>query len=165
MPTADGTLGYFAKLLYRDRVMGESMADVPRDPRTLEASIYNHAFDRSFVLSRDGLLYKDVLQLKEPLLNAAITSPLVIRGEARGWYFEGSFPVSLVDWDGKIIAEGSAQAQGDWMTSASVPFTAKLTFTVPADIPYRQATLILRKDNPSGLPENDDAFEIPVTLK
>jgi hypothetical protein len=156
---------YTAKLLYRDREAGQAMADVPRDPRTLGAIVFDHQFDRHFVTSRDGLLYKDVLKVKEPVFNQSVASPLVISGEARGWYFEASFPVELVDWDGRIIAQGPAQAQGDWMTSEFVPFKATLSFTVPDDIPYRRATLILRKDNPSGMPENDDAFEIPVLLK
>ena len=70
----------------------------------------------------------------------------------------------LVDWDGRIIAESFAQAQGEWMTEEYVPFEGKLVFNVPPDAGPQSllGTLILRKDNPSGLPEHDDAFEIPV---
>ncbi|MEK7614829.1 MAG: Gmad2 immunoglobulin-like domain-containing protein, partial [Patescibacteria group bacterium] len=77
-----------------------------------------------------------------------------------GWYFEASFPVELQDKNGNVIAQGPAQAQGDWMTDAYVPFEATLTFTKPAD--GETGTLILRKDNPSGLPEHDDFVKIPV---
>lgn len=48
------------------------------------------------------------------------------------------------------------------MTNNYVPFTAKLTFEAPEG--GGAGTLILRKDNPSGLPENDDEIEIPVTF-
>lgn len=97
-----------------------------------------------------------------------VKSPIIVSGEARGnWYFEASFPVVLVDWDGRIIAEGHAQAEGDWMTTGFVPFTATLTFTKPADTGAQSArgALILKKDNPSGLPKNDASIEIPVKFR
>jgi hypothetical protein len=99
-----------------------------------------------------------------PSVGAAVTSPLLIKGEARGnWFFEASFPVVLVDWDGRIIGEGIAQAEGEWMTEAFVPFEAEIIFQKPE---YNdKGTLILKKENPSGFPQNDDAIEIPVTFK
>lgn len=100
-----------------------------------------------------------------PQTGAQITSPLQIEGEARGfWYFEASFPVVLVDWDGRIIAEGYAEAQTNWMTEAFVPFKAELLFDKPEGDNNRGA-LILRKDNPSGLPEHDDAIEVPIVFQ
>ena len=105
--------------------------------------------------------YKDLIILDYPQPETIITSPLIITGQARGpWYFEASFPVVLTDWDGLIIAQGIATAQSDWMTEDYVPFKAELTFAQPD---YgRSGSLILQKDNPSGLPENDDALEITV---
>lgn len=95
--------------------------------------------------------------------NQEISSPLKITGEARGWYFEGSFPVMLTDWDGRIIAQGVAIAKGEWMTTEFVPFEASLEFNKPE---YKNnGFLILKKDNPSGLPQNDAAYEIPVKYK
>ncbi len=96
-----------------------------------------------------------------------IGSPLKLEGQARGyWFFEGSFPVVLTNWDGLIIAEGFATAEGDWMTEEFVPFKGELTYTSPykAGDPdfIKRGSLILKKDNPSGLPENDDAFELTV---
>ncbi|MFA4846120.1 MAG: Gmad2 immunoglobulin-like domain-containing protein [Patescibacteria group bacterium] len=105
-----------------------------------------------------------VLRVTSPLKDSFITSPLTITGEAPGtWYFEASFPLVLVDWDGLIIAQGHAEAQSNWMTEAFVPFVATLTFTTPD---YGEnGTLILQKDNPSGLPENDDAVEVPIRFE
>lgn len=108
----------------------------------------------------------DFIRLTSPLPNTVISSPLTIRGVARGsWFFEASFPIALTDWDGRIIAETIATAEGDWMTEDFVPFTATLTFD-PADAgAYSdRATLILQKENASGLPEHDDALEIPLRL-
>jgi len=108
----------------------------------------------------------DLIRLASPRPNETITSPLTITGEARGyWYFEASFPVVLVDWDGRIIAQGIATAKGEWMTSDFVPFEAKLEFVADSNAYSNRGALILRKDNPSGLPEHDDALEIPVVIK
>ena len=106
----------------------------------------------------------DLIRLDYPRPNAAISSPLTITGRARGnWFFEAGFPVVLVDWDGLIIAEGSAEAQTDWMTEDFVPFEAKLEFENPGV--YNNGALILQRSNPSDLPENDDALEIPVKFE
>lgn len=105
------------------------------------------------------------IRIDNPRPNQIIKSPLLISGEARGsWFFEASFPVDLVDSDGRILVQSFATAQGEWMTSDFVPFTTMLTFTTDENIYGKKGTLILRKDNPSGLPEHDDALEIPVTF-
>ena len=108
----------------------------------------------------------DLIVLDSPRPNQTITSPLTVTGKARGyWFFEASFPVVLVDWDGRIIAQGIATAKGDWMTADFVPFEATLTFAVDKNAYSNRGALILKKDNPSGLPQNDDALEVPVVIK
>lgn len=110
-------------------------------------------------------LADDLVILESPLPESVITSPLTVTGQARGfWFFEADFPVYLTDWDGRIIATGIATAQRDWMTEDFVPFIAVLEFDVPSGPgeARNRGTLILQKDNPSGLPENDDAREITV---
>lgn len=105
----------------------------------------------------------DLIRIDNPRPNQKITSPLNIEGQARGyWFFEGDFPVDLVDWDGQIIAQGVATAQGEWMTEDFVVFKASLDFTAPDTSVSNKGTLILKRDNPSGLPANDDALEVPV---
>ncbi len=91
-----------------------------------------------------------------------IKSPFRVTGEARGtWFFEASFPILLVGDDGRIIAQGIAQAQKDWMTQDFVPFLADLEFDNPG---VSRGKLVLKKDNPSGLPEHDASVEIPVNF-
>ncbi|MEZ4194791.1 MAG: Gmad2 immunoglobulin-like domain-containing protein [Candidatus Paceibacterota bacterium] len=126
--------------------------DLPSVPADIEAHIDSKA---------------DLISLTTPVPNGIIESPLTLSGVARGyWFFEASFPIMLTNWDGLIIAEGFATAEGDWMTEEFVPFTAELAFTNPynAGDPdfMKNGTLILKKDNPSGLPEHDDALEIPI---
>ena len=98
-----------------------------------------------------------------PLPQSQVSSPLIIKGKARGnWYFEGSFPVTLVDGQGTVLAQAPATAQGDWMTTEYVPFTLSLSYTAP--LSPTQGYVILKKDNPSGEPQFDDQLSIPVTI-
>ncbi len=99
----------------------------------------------------------------QPRTGDLATSPLLIRGKARGyWYFEASFPVRLLDGNGKLLAIKPAQADGEWMTEEFVPFSMTLEFEKPTT---GTGTLILQKDNPSGLPEYDDELVIPVRFR
>lgn len=105
----------------------------------------------------------DLIRVNTPRPNQTITSPLIITGEAQGtWFFEASFPVVLTDWDGLIIAQGIATAKSNWMTTDFVPFEATLTFKVDKNTYSSRGALILKKDNPSGLSEHDDALEVPI---
>lgn len=102
----------------------------------------------------------DLIRVGNPKPGQLVTSPLTVTGEARGnWYFEAVFPIRLLDGNGAVIASGQGQATADWMTSDFVPFTSTLTFAAPATA---NGTLVLMKDNPSGLPEYDDEIRIPV---
>ncbi len=108
--------------------------------------------------------YKDLVMLTSPTAGEYISSPVVIEGKARGnWFFEASFPVFVVDWDGLIIGQGIAQAEGEWMTTDYVPFRAEISFT--KSVVKNNGWIILKKDNPSGLPEHDDAFEVPIFFR
>jgi hypothetical protein len=105
----------------------------------------------------------DLIKITSPRPGEKVASPLSITGEARGtWYFEASFPVELQDANGNVLALHYAQAQGEWMTEDFVPFVSEITFAAPAS--GTKGKLILRKDNPSGLPEHDDSLIIPVSF-
>jgi len=105
----------------------------------------------------------DLIMIYSPRPNAQIASPLIISGKARGnWFFEASFPVKLMDENGNELANGIAAAQSDWMTKDFVEFLATLEFTAP---PTPAGTLILQKDNPSGLSEDDNQLIVPVEFE
>lgn len=107
---------------------------------------------------------KDLIIVDVPAKNMAISSPFVVSGKARGyWFFEASFPIELRDMQGNLLETIIAQAQGDWMTTEFVPFTANLIFTKP--VSPMPVVLVFKKDNPSGLPEHNDSIEIPVIIK
>ncbi len=109
---------------------------------------------------REPATLPDLIALRTPLPDAILQSPLIIAGSARGpWFFEASFPVYLIDADGDTLARMHARAEGEWMTREFVPFTVTLTFTPPAS---RTGTLVLAKDNPSGLAEHAAELRVPV---
>ncbi|HBD05097.1 TPA: hypothetical protein DCZ32_01410 [Candidatus Uhrbacteria bacterium] len=92
-----------------------------------------------------------------------IESPLIVSGEARGyWFFEASFPVRVIDSDEKELGVGIAQAKSEWMTQDFVPFEVTIEFVKPeTEIGW----IVLEKDNPSGLPENADELRVPVRFR
>lgn len=115
----------------------------------------------------DGALFPEALSSKVnvtvPLRNAIVGNVFEVRGEAPGnWFFEASFPIQLRDSEGNVLARGIANAEGEWMTTEQVPFLAKIELEKFYE---GTATLVLLRDNPSGLPENDDSLEVPLTIQ
>lgn len=105
----------------------------------------------------------DLIRISAPLPNSFIKSPLEVKGEARGyWFFEADFPVKIFDDNGFLLGIRPAQALGEWMTEDFVPFSLTLPFASPSAL---KGKLVLEKDNPSGLPENEDQLVIPVFFK
>ena len=104
----------------------------------------------------------DRIQVTAPSPGATAGSTFAVTGQARGyWYFEASFPYEVQDANGVKIAGGPVQASSEWMTTEFVPFA--LQISVPN---YKgKATLILRNDNPSGLPENAASVSIPIVIQ
>ena len=102
----------------------------------------------------------DIIRINTPRPNQIINSPFVIEGEARGnWFFEGDFPIKLLDANNNVIKISFAQALDEWMVEDFVPFKAEIEFTTPIT---NKGTLILEKDNPSGLPEYADELRVPI---
>jgi hypothetical protein len=109
---------------------------------------------------------RDMVSLTSPQEGSKITSPVTLKGMAfGGWFFEGSFPVQITDASGTLLGEGPAKTAEDWASAAladqKVAFTAKITFKKPTT---KQGFIVLKQDNPSGLPENDHEMKIPVNF-
>ncbi len=102
------------------------------------------------------------ISVATPSMGDTITSPLIVSGKAWGsWFFEGVFPVRLVDGNGLEISRNQAHAQEEWTVADFVSFEATLKFQTPTT---ETGTLILEKDNPSGLPQNAEVVEISITF-
>ena len=103
------------------------------------------------------------IQVTYPKANTSVPKKFTITGKAPGnWFFEASAPYMIRIEDGSKVAQGTLQTIGNWQTTNLVDFKADVVVN-PAF--SGQATLVLMKDNPSGLPENDDSLEIPITIQ
>ncbi|MEI6054233.1 MAG: hypothetical protein WCQ49_02580 [Candidatus Saccharibacteria bacterium] len=135
----------------------------PRICKDKNGNSYTEVVDNQILSSQEfksikgTIVYIDNLQATR-----FISNPQIINGRIPGdWSFEASFPASLVNWNGVAIDQKTAQIQGDWMTNEYVPFTVTFEFDSPET--DKKGSIILKRDNPSGLIENDDSVEIPIT--
>lgn len=134
---------------------GVVMESYPRQCRTSDGKAFTEYIGNE-------LEKQDLIRIDSPRPNVTVNSPLTVTGEARGyWFFEASFPIRIYDANGKELGWAIAQAQDEWMTEDFVPFRASLVFEKPTTA---TGLLILEKDNPSGLSENDDKLEVPVVF-
>ena len=132
------------------------MESFPRQCRTPDGRMFTE--DIGHEVGKPNLI-----RVSSPRPNQEVASPLIVEGAARGnWYFEATFPVTLLDADGNVIAHHYAEAQAEWMTTEFVPFRTELKFNQPGT---NRGTLVLHKHNASGLPEHDDVLEVPVRFK
>jgi hypothetical protein len=108
-----------------------------------------------------GALHERVV-VTAPESGQRVFENFTVTGEAPGnWFFEASFPIKVLDENGNTLVTVVATALTDWMTTEQVPFKAEVSidgYTGPA-------TLVLLRDNPSGLPENDDALEVEIVIE
>lgn len=106
---------------------------------------------------------KEYFKLESPVVNSEVSSPLVISGQAQGtMFFEGSFPVSIEDANGKVLGTDISKTDADWMTEKMVPFKATITFKKSTT---KTGFIVLKNDNPSGLPENEHSVKFPISFK
>lgn len=102
-----------------------------------------------------------ILSLKA---NEKVSSPLRITGyiNGDGWAgFEGQVGlVKLLDAENRELVQSILTATSDWMTSL-IYFEANLEFSI---IGEENGILLFLNDNPSGLPEKDKEFRLPVRI-
>ena len=104
----------------------------------------------------------DDIVIQDPRPGGSVSPSFVVTGVARGyWYFEASFSIEVLDANGARVGLGIATADGGWMTEEFVPFSA------PISVPGYSgaATLVLHKDNPSGLSEHDASVSFPIVIE
>lgn len=139
------------------------MESNPRQCRTPDGRTYAEELPRE----EDKITYtnasEDIITVESPLPGSVTGKEFLIVGEARGnWYFEASFPVTILDKDGNKLVETHAEAQSEWMTTNFVNYRADI---VVPEAYIGEATVVLHKDNPSGLSENDASVSYPIVIE
>lgn len=115
-------------------------------------------------LNQTNATTSDEITVNFPTDNQAVTSPIQIKGKVVGnWFFEGSFPVELLNSNGEVIATATASTPEDWATTSVIDFSATLVY--PKATSTDRGLIILKNDNPSGDPSRDKKDFIPVILK
>lgn len=105
----------------------------------------------------------DLIQVELPFPDAVTGKEFKVIGKARGFMFEASFPVEVLDKDGNRLFIGPAHATvDDWMVDALIP--CEIDVKIPESYIGR-ATVILRKDNPSDKRELDGSISFPITIE
>lgn len=141
------------------------MESHPRQCRTPDGRTYAEELsmqDREEMIAYTNAT-ADNIAVDTPEPGAVVGKTFRVTGEARGpWFFEASFPVRVVAADGTVLATVVAQADGEWMSENFVPFHADVA--VPESY-IGPATLVLQKDNPSGLPEHEASISYPITIE
>lgn len=136
------------------------MESYPRQCRTPDGRLYVEEIPEKITYFNATA---DNIVVERPFLGAVTGKDFSVIGKARGnWFFEASFPIEVLDKDGKFLAVGIAQAEGEWMTRDFVSFKADIK--TPQSYTGK-ATLVAKKDNPSGLPEHDASISFPITIE
>lgn len=154
-----------AVILYLQRTFSPLTIPAPSPTVSVTDSITPSTNAVSPTLSPTG---EDTSDKKRPSVaipkpNAQVSSPVTITGTVPpGWMFEGVFPVKLLDAQRKVITQSPAKevTPGSWTSGNDVAFHATIDFETTA----KSGFIVLENDNPSGLPENADSFEIPITF-
>ncbi len=104
----------------------------------------------------------NLIQVEVPAKNSVIGENLNIKGKARGyWFFEGVFPVSILDDTGYIVAEGNARALGDWKTTDMVPFEGNIEIVSVAN--SERGIIKIKRDEQKG--SDAQYIEVPIRFK
>ena len=98
------------------------------------------------------------ITLDSPKNGEVLDGKVLVKGSAKGWFFEGSFPARIEDNVGNVLAMVPIQSKGDWMVSDFVPFEQTIEFFTDKTDGF----VILQKDNPSGDTNLDEEKKIPV---
>ena len=108
-------------------------------------------------------LLHDEIRITIPVFNQTLTSPFIIKGEAKGtWFFEGDFPIHLFTIDHHLITTAIASTEYDWMTESFIPFEATLSFDTPID---QNGYILIQNNNPSDNIQLNKMIRIPIRFK
>lgn len=139
------------------------MESYPRQCRDANGTLYVEEVQQPAASITYTNTTSDMIVVELPFPGAVTGKTFSVIGKARGnWFFEASFPLEVLDKDGNILFMRIGQATSDWMTTEFVPFKADIT--IPATY-TGEATLVLRKDNPSGEPQYDASISFPFTIE
>lgn len=98
-----------------------------------------------------------IIQL--PKENARISSPVTISGKIpRNWTFEANFMIEIQDEKGEVLQSTPVGATFANETDEMGTFSTSMSITPNTT----QGFIVIKADNPSGLPENEKTYKMSV---
>ena len=111
------------------------------------------------ILSEKGVS----IYISTPEPGDTVDCNLTIEGRVPSdWFFEGSFPLQIIDEQGNILLTDKITTEEDWMTNKYIDFSKAINCNENCK---ENINLKLLKDNPSGLEKYDDFVVIDLKLK
>lgn len=105
--------------------------------------------------TKEGLTFT----LSSPLPKSELGCTFLLSGKMpREWFFENVFPYRI-EIEGVEVVRGLVQSHDDYTVKEMLTFSQELECIGKC---LGNSEIILRRDNPSGLEENDDEYRIPV---
>lgn len=153
---------------FKELCRGNYIVTCKKEPEILE--VY-HLIINSFKCIEDETAVigiPDRIIISSPRPNEIISSPIVVSGKARGfWFFEGEFLVSVYDDNGELLGGDLAlfvpSFEGEeWMTENFVNFEGTIKFTTPS---VKTGYIIFAKSNPSDRRELDESYKLPIKFQ
>ncbi|MFA6602408.1 MAG: Gmad2 immunoglobulin-like domain-containing protein [Candidatus Shapirobacteria bacterium] len=102
------------------------------------------------------------VKLDTPKTSQLVKSPLEVKGAIkRNWTFEAVMTIWVLDSNKAVIGGGPVYTTLVNESDEWVSFKTSLTFNPVGSSGFLQ----IKNDNPSGLPENDKIFEVPLRFQ
>lgn len=106
----------------------------------------------------------DVVLVLDPDSGDTIGCGVTVMGTVpSSWVFEDNFPISVEDPEGNDVMAGYAKSYGDSMSQDKVDFSGSIK-CIGVNCYSGDVFLVIHKENPSGLTENDDSVRIPLIM-
>lgn len=158
-------LGFFtwnmwlSELFLKVKTQTELMERQKELAKSIDARIANKISESQTETSEN----QDII-INSPKAGELISSPLIITGQVNGngWSgFEGQVgTVILLDENTKVLGTAILEPATDWMRLPT-KFKATLTFVSAKE---QNGKLVFKNENPSGMPENNMEFSLPVKI-
>ncbi len=128
---------------------------VPRECHTKNKQVYVEIYN--------GVQLQEVIEVKEPKVNAEVSSPFKLTGAAVGdWYANNVLNVKLVDINDNVMMNKLVRAIGDTNTQDKIPFAAAIEYDASESA---IAKLIIERTNPSFSRGQLGPLVIPLRIK
>lgn len=123
-----------------------------------------YAPDEEMLVLIGTWVWSELIEITSPEVWATLTSPAMLAWSLPGYrYFEATAPAQVIDSNDLMLWEWYVSAIGERMTESLVPFSWSVVFSMSGSTATTWE-VIIRRNNASGMSENDASIRIPVVF-